>query len=87
MKPVELYQHLQEIAAKLDIVISEQNFKATGVNAKSGLCKVKGQQVFIMDKHLTIREKIEMLSDCLRQMPLDDTYVMPAIRKHLFDQT
>jgi len=86
MKPAELYQQLQEIAAKLDIAISEQNMRATGVNAKSGICKVKGQQIFIMDKHLTIREKIETLSDCLRQMPLDDVYVMPAMRKYLFDQ-
>ena len=86
MKPTELYQHLQEIAAKLDVAISEQNFRVTGVNAKSGLCRVMGRQIFIMDKHLTIREKIEMLSDCLRQMPLDDIYLMPTLRKHLLDQ-
>ena len=86
MKPAELYQHLQEIASKLGITISEQNLRATGVNAKSGLCRVKGQQVFIMDKHLTVREKIETLSECLRQLPLDDIYLMPAIRKYLFDQ-
>ena len=83
MKPNELYQHLQDIASKLNITISEQNLRVTGVNAKSGLCRVKGELVFIMDKHLTAREKVEMLSDCLRQMPLDDVYLMPALRKHL----
>ena len=86
MKPVELYQQLQELAEKLDVKISEQNFRATGVNAKSGLCKIRGKQVFIMDKHLNIREKVEMLSDCLRQMPLDDIYLMPTLRRHLIDQ-
>jgi hypothetical protein len=86
MKPAELYQQLQEIALKLNILVSEQNLKVTGVNAKSGLCRVKGQQVFIMDKHLTTREKVETLSECLRQMPLDDIYLMPSIRRYLFDQ-
>jgi hypothetical protein len=86
MKPAELYQQLQELASKLGISVSEQNLRATGVNAKSGLCKVKGQQVFIMDKHLTSREKVEALSECLRQLPLDNVYIMPAIRKYLVDQ-
>ncbi len=86
MKPAELYQQLKEIALKLGIVVSEQNLRVTGVNAKSGLCKVKGQQMFIMDKHLTLREKIETLSECLRQLPLDNIYIMPAIRKYLLDQ-
>jgi hypothetical protein len=86
MKSTELYQQLQEIASKLGISVSEQNLRTTGVNAKSGLCKVKGQQVFIMDKHLTIREKVDTLSECLRQLPLDDIYLMPAIRKYLLEQ-
>jgi hypothetical protein len=86
MKPSELYQQLQEIASKLGITVSEQNLRVTGVNAKSGLCRVKGQQVFIMDKHLTTREKLETLSECLRQMPLDDIYLMPAIRTYLLDR-
>jgi hypothetical protein len=86
MKPAELYQQLQEIASKLGITVSEQNLRVTGVNAKSGLCRVKGQQVFIMDKHLTTREKVETLSECLRKMPIDDIYLMPAIRKYLLDQ-
>ena len=86
MKPTELYKHLQEIASKLNITVSEQNLRATGVNAKSGLCRVKGELVYIMDKHLPIHDKAEMLADCLRQMPLDNIYLMPDIRKYLLDQ-
>jgi hypothetical protein len=86
MKPTELYQQLQEIASRLGIAVSEQNLRVTGVNAKSGLCRVRGQQVFIMDKHLTIREKVETLSECIRQMPLDDIYLVPAIRQYLLNQ-
>lgn len=83
LKSTQIYQHLKEAAEKLDITVSEQNLRATGVNAKSGLCRVKGKQVFIMDKHLPVRQKVEILADCLRQMPLDDVYLMPAVRDYL----
>jgi hypothetical protein len=83
MKPTQLYQHLKELAVKLDIAVEEQNMRVTGVNAKSGLCIVKDQKIFIMDKYLTVREKLETLADCLRTLPLDDIYVMPAVRKYL----
>lgn len=83
MKSTQLYQHLKETAEKLDITVSEQNLRATGVNARSGLCTVKGKQLFIMDKHLPVRQKVEVLAECLRQMPLDDIYLVPAIRNYL----
>ena len=83
MKPTQIYQHLKELAAKLDITVAEQNMRVTGVNAKSGLCIVKDQKMFIMDKHLTVREKLETLTKCLKNLPLDDIYIMPTIRKHL----
>ncbi len=83
MKPTQLYQHLKELAAKLSVTVAEQNMRVTGVNAKSGLCIVKEQKLFIMDKHLTVREKNEVLARCLRNLPIDDIYVMPAVRKYL----
>ncbi len=83
MNPTQLYQHLKELSGKFEITVIEQNFRKTGVNAKSGLCKIKDEQFFIMDKHLAIREKVEVLADCIRNLPLDDIYVMPAIRKYL----
>ena len=83
MKSTQLYQHLKEVAEKVDIAVSEQNLRATGVNAKSGLCRVKGKQMFIMDKHLPIRQKVEALAECLREVPLDDIYLVPAVRNYL----
>ena len=83
MKSTQLYQHLKEVAEKVEISVSEQNLRATGVNAKSGLCRVKGKQVFIMDKHLPIRQKVETLAECLREVPLDDIYLVPAVRNYL----
>ena len=83
MKKIELYQHLIEIASKLGITVSEQNFRITSVNALSGLCQIKDEPVFIMDKHLATPEKIELLAACLRSMPMDDIYIVPAVRDYL----
>ncbi|MBS0014240.1 MAG: hypothetical protein KFF46_09745 [Desulfobacterales bacterium] len=83
MKRKQIYQHLMEIAEKLDIRVAEQNLRTTGVNAKSGLCRIRGEWVFIMDKRLLVNEKIELLADCLRQMPLEEIYIMPAVRNIL----
>jgi hypothetical protein len=81
MKSEQLYQHLTELAEKLGITVSEQNFRNTGIPIKSGLCKVHGKSIFVMNKHATVKEKIQFLSECLGQMPLDDLYVMPAVRE------
>jgi hypothetical protein len=83
MKPDQLYQHLKELAEKLDITVSEQNFRITGIKVKSGLCKVKGKNLFVMDKHRSTRDKIEILADTLTQFPLEDIYIIPSVREKM----
>jgi hypothetical protein len=83
MKPEQIYQELKDLAEKLEISVSEQNLRTTGIKVKSGLCKVKGQDLFIMDKHKSIHKKIDILASQLAKFPHEDLYVMPAIRELL----
>ena len=83
MKPEQIYQELKELAEKLNIHVSEENFRQTRIKAQSGLCQVKGQKRFIMDKHKSIHEKIELLVDCLSKMPHEEMYIVPAVRELL----
>lgn len=83
MKPEQLYQDLKELAEKLGVTVSEHNFRNTGIKAKSGLCKLKGRQLFIMDKHRSINKKNELLASCLGKMPHEDIYIVPALREML----
>jgi hypothetical protein len=83
MKPDQLYHNLKETAEKVGITVKESNFKNTGIHVSSGLCKIREEQFFIMDKRLTIREKIETLAECLREMNLEAVYIVPAIRELL----
>jgi hypothetical protein len=80
MKSEQLYNGLKELAEKLGITVLEQSFKNTGIHVRSGLCRVKEQQMFIMNKHESIRSKVEILAECLAAFPLDDVFVVPAVR-------
>ena len=59
MKADQIYQNLKEVAEKLGILVREQNLKNPGIHVKSGLCRVKEEQLFIMDKHLSVKDKVE----------------------------
>jgi hypothetical protein len=83
VKPEQLYEELKDLAQKIGITVSEQNFRKTGVPVKSGLCIVKGETRYIIDKHRSIRTRCELLADCLSQFPLEDVYIVPAVREHL----
>jgi len=81
MKPEQMYQHLKELAEKLHIAVLEQNLRnAPGIKVKSGLCTVKGEKRFIMDKRRPFYEKNEMLAACLGKMSHENVYVVPAVR-------
>jgi len=83
VKSDRLYQELKDLAEKLGVEVTEQNFRATGVNAVSGLCKVKGKSLFLIDKHKSLYKKITILSEFLGGMPCGDIYMLPAVREHL----
>ena len=83
MKPEQLYTHLKELSEKIGITVAEHSFRQTGIKAKSGLCKVKGEQMFILNKHLSVYQKNKQLLACLKEMPYKNIYVLPAIRERL----
>lgn len=83
MKPDKLFQELKDLAEKLGIIVSEQNFRNTGIHVNSGYCKVKDKDHCIINKHLKTKQKIEVLGECLSIFSHDDIYTMPAVREFL----
>ncbi len=83
MKADQLYQQLKELAEKLGIEVSEQSFKYSGIRVQSGFCRVKDQDRYIMDKNISIHRKNAYLAKCLAYKPLDDIYIVPAVRDYL----
>ncbi|MGD1987139.1 MAG: hypothetical protein PVF30_11655, partial [Desulfobacterales bacterium] len=81
MKPDQLYQELLSLAERLQVTVLEQNLKTSGVKVKSGFCKVRGQKMYVMDKHKSVHDKIRLLATQLAAIPHDDLYIRPAVRE------
>ena len=83
--PEEIYQNLIMLAEKLSIDVREENFRVTRTKIKSGYCKVKGRDCYIIDKHLPLAQKMNLVGAFLAKWPLEDIYVLPALR-HFLDK-
>ena len=80
VKPEQIYRHLKELAEKMNITVCEQSFRHAGIHVRSGLCKIKGKDCFIMDKDLPVRKKTTILAECLSRLPHEEIYILPVIR-------
>ena len=83
MKPDQLYQELKDLAERMQISVLEQNLKTSGLKVQSGLCTVKGQKLFIMDKHKSVHKQVKILAAQLARIPHEDMYIIPAVRELL----
>jgi len=87
MKQDLILHHLEELAEKLSIKILYEDLKKEGISSKGGLCKVKGEDRIIINKNLTIAEKVDMLTDELSKFNTDQIYLPPAVKEILGKKT
>lgn len=83
MKPEKIYRELKELAERLGLQVSEQNFRKSGIHVRSGMCRVKDQDHCLIDKHLKLKQKVEVLAECIVELPHESVYVVPAVRDYL----
>ena len=83
MNTDRLYQELKDLSERLGVEVSEQNFKATGIKARSGYCVVKGRPMFLIDKNKKLQRRIQILSEFLGEMVTEDVFIVPAVSEHL----
>jgi hypothetical protein len=48
-----------------------------------GFCLFRGQPIVIINPGATLREKIKILADAVKQFDLDGIYIRPALRELL----
>jgi len=83
MKADQLFLEMKLIAEKLNVTVSEQNFRKTGINIKSGFCKIKGGNYFFIDKDLPVIKKNEIIAEFLCGLEYNNIYIIPAVRDFL----
>lgn len=80
MKPEQIFVELKNLSEKLNITISEQSFRKTGIKVRSGFCIIKGKNYFIIDKDLSTNKKNELIAEYLSNIDHDNIYIVPAVR-------
>jgi hypothetical protein len=74
-------EELEQIAAHHNIRISSANLKKYAYCIQSGMCRVRGEYRIILDKHLHLSEKIDVLIDALQSFDIDPVSMNPVLQK------
>lgn len=78
-----LLGHLEDLANSLNIEVRYEQLKKEGAFFPGGLCKVKGEDIIIINSNATIEDKIVTLSKALSTFDLSQIYIRPALREFL----
>ena len=81
MKAEQIYQDLKDLAEKLDVTVSEQSFRTSGIPVKSGFCLIKGKMHCIIDKNISLHKKTKVLARSIVDLPHENVFVVPAVRE------
>ena len=73
-----LLQELENIATKLDITVRYENGDFAG-----GLCRVKEENVLIINKNNSLQKKITILARELSGVDLSAIYILPKLRERI----
>jgi hypothetical protein len=71
----QILQELEALAERLCIPLDYEE-----ADIRGGLCRVAGQPRIIIGKGLSPSEKINLLCQALRQLPIENVFVLPQIR-------
>jgi hypothetical protein len=76
-------EDLKDTARKLSIEILFADLSDPEIPTQSGYCKVRGEELIVIDKRLPAQHQVEVLLNIFQQFDLDDVYVASWIREHL----
>lgn len=83
MKESLVMKDLESLAEGLDIAVNSVNLRKYSYGIKSGLCRVNGDYRVILDKHLHLSEKIDVLVDALQEMEITTDALDPHLQRLL----
>ena len=80
MKTQHIVKELVEAARQLGLEVRVEKG-----NFRGGRCVVGGQDIIMLNKRHIPEVRLSILAECLRDIPLDDIFLKPAVRKALED--
>lgn len=79
----KLLASLEEVAEKVGIKVRYENITGGPIKTTHGSCKIKGDNVILIDRRLGIIEKLHALGQELQRFNLEKVFIQPAVRKFL----
>ena len=76
MENTFLLQELENLASELDIDICYDDFEGQG-----GLCRYQGKTRLIVNRALSISERLQLIGRALARFPLDALFIRPQVRE------
>ena len=81
-----LWDELKLLAERLGVKIREEILlREVGYRVRSGACRVRGEEVIFVDRHLGASERVEVLLAALEGRDIEVHYLSPALRR-LFER-
>jgi hypothetical protein len=79
-----LLDELKELAERLGVKVREEVLlREVGYRVRSGACRVRGEDVVFVDRHLGPQERIAVLVSALDGRDVEAHYLSPALRRLL----
>jgi len=78
-----LLNQLEELTESLGIKIRYEKMLKEGSFFSGGLCRIKGEDVIIINSKVGIEEKIDILARALTSLDISRVFIKPAIREFL----
>jgi hypothetical protein len=79
-----LWEELKELAKRLGVTVREEVLlREVGYRVRSGACRVRGEDVIFVDRHLAATERIDVLVRALQGRDVEAHYLSPALRQLL----
>lgn len=83
MDEKEILNQLEELAKSLGIIIRYEQLLKEGSFFPGGLCRIKGEDILIINSMAGIDDKIEILAKAVVPFDLSRIYMRPALREFL----
>ena len=78
---------LEELANGLEIQVRYEQINKEGAFFAGGLCRVKGEDILIINSKATVEDKIQAFAKAVTSFDLGRVYIRPALREFLSGYT
>jgi hypothetical protein len=78
-----LLSQLEELTDSLGVKIRYEKIMKEGSYFSGGLCRIKGEDIIIINSKTATEDKIDILAKALRSFDLSQVFIKPALREFL----